>query len=187
MTQSIPAAAAAAPVTTSPTPVALTGRLASMGPTTIVVAAVLTSIEWWTMHQPENAAGPAAAIGALALTLPLLVARRRPLVAVALLAAAAVANGLLFGDFVRCAAAFPAVLFAAFAVGAWNRDLGRGRGWSSSLVGIVLAIAALVAQYRWDPALHSDVFFLVMGPGLVLVAWGAGTGWDALMARRGRR
>ena len=51
----------------------------------------------------------------------------------------------------------------------------------------MLAMVAIVAQYRWDPALHADAGFLAMGPAAVLVTWGVGTGWDALMARRGRR
>jgi len=181
MTQSIPAAAAD---TRSPTS---TTRLAAVGPVTIVLTAALTAIEWWIMRQPENAAGLAATIGALAMTLPLLVARRQPVLAVTLLAGAAVANGLVFGDYVRCAAAFPAVVYGAYAVGAWSRDRGHGRGWTRSVAGLAMAVVAVVAQYLWDPALHADPAFLAMGPAAVLVAWGLGTGWDALMARTGRR
>jgi hypothetical protein len=186
MTQSIPTAASAetthAVATTGPS---LTGRLAALGPTTIAVAAILTAVEWWAMRDPENSAGVAATVGALAMTAPLVIARRRPVVAVALLAVAAVANGLLFGDFIRCAGAFPAVVFAAFAVGAWSRE--RSRAWSPSIVGLALALGAVMAQYRWDPALHIGAEFLAFGPPLVVLAWVVGTGWDALMARRGRR
>lgn len=182
MTQSIPTAAAAETgLTTS------TSRLAALGPVTIVVTVALTAVEWWIMRQPENAAGLAATIGALAMTLPLLVARRQPVLAVALLAGAAVANGLVFGDFIRCAAAFPAVVYGAYAVGAWSRDRGHGRGWMRSVAGLALAIGAVVAQYLWDPALHADPAFLAMGPAALVLAWGLGTGWDALMARQGRR
>lgn len=188
MTQHIPTAGLAVdvvPSTASLADASFGRRLLSVGPTTVVVAAGLTALEWSVMQLPENAAGTAASIGALAMTVPLVIARRRPVVAVAVLAVAAVMNGLLFGDFTRCAGAVPAVLFAAFAVGAWSR--GRSRGWTSSLVGLLLAVVAILAQYRWDPALHADAGFLAMGPAAVLVAWGAGTGWDALMARRGRR
>ena len=181
MTQSIPAAAAELDTSSS------TSRLAALGPTTIVVTAALTAIEWWVMRQPENDAGLVATIAALAMTLPLLVARRQPLLAVTLLAGAAVANGLIFGDFVRCAAAFPAVIYGAYAVGAWSRDRGHGRGWLQSLAGLVMTLVAVVAQYLWDPALHADAAFLTVGPPAVVVAWGLGTGWDALMVRQGRR
>ena len=186
MTQSIPAAAVAgnthAASTTGPS---LTGRLVALGPTTVAVAAVLTAVEWWVMREPENSAGVAATIGALAMTAPLVIARRRPVLAVALLTVAAVANGLLFGDFIRCAGAFPAVAYAAFAVGAWSR--GRSRSWAPSILGLALALGAVMAQYRWDPALHTGAEFLAFGPPIVVLAWVVGTGWDALMARRGRR
>jgi hypothetical protein len=183
MTQSIPAATA----TTATTPSTSATRLAAIGPTTIVLTVALTALEWWMMRQPENGAGLAATIGALAMTLPLLVARRHPVLAITLLAGAAVANGLLFGDYVRCAAAFPAVVYGAYAVGAWSRDRGHGRGWLASVGGLAVAIVAIVAQYQWDRALHADPAFLAMGTAAVGIAWGLGTGWDALMARQGRR
>ena len=181
MTQSIPAAAAELDTSSS------TSRLAALGPTTIVLTVALTALEWWMMRSPENAAGLAATIGALAMTLPLLVARRQPVLAVTLLAGAAVANGLIFGDYVRCAAAFPAVVYGAYAVGAWSRDRGHGRGWIGSISGLAIAVVGIVAQYVWDRALHADPGFVAMGTAAVAVAWGLGTVWDALMARQGRR
>ncbi len=137
MTQHIPTAGLAvdvAPSTASLTDASFGRRLLSVGPTTVVVAAGLTALEWSVMQLPENAAGTAASIGALAMTVPLVIARRRPVVAVAVLAVAAVMNGLLFGDFTRCAGAVPAVLFAAFAVGAWSRGTQPCAG-PASLVG----------------------------------------------------
>lgn len=186
MAQSIPAPAAAGTTRSeAPTRPSLTTRLVAAGPTTITVAVLLTAVEWWAMRDPENSAGIAATIGALAMTAPLVIARRRPVLAVALLAVAAVANGLLFGEFIRCAGAFPAVAFAAFAVGAWSR--GHTRAWGPSILGLALALGAVAAQYRWDPALHTGTEFLAFGPPIVVLAWAVGTGWDALMARRGRR
>ena len=172
------------PQSAVPTPTAMTTgqRLLWLGPTGILVAVGLSVLEWLVVRGPGNDGSVAAAMLALLMTAPVLLARRWPIVAAAVVAGAAVLNGLLFGDLVRCAGAFPAVCYIAFAVGARSRE--GGRSWTWSFAGLGLVVAALVAQYVWDPALNADPSFLWFGPGIALLAWVAGTGWSLLSERR---
>jgi hypothetical protein len=157
-------------------------RLLWLGPTGVVVAVGLSVVEWLVVRAPGDNGSVAAASLALLMTAPVILARRWPIVAAAFVAGAAVLNGLLFGDLVRCAGAFPAVCYIAFAVGARART--GGRSWARSFAGLGLAVAALLAQYVWDPALNADSSFLWFGPGVALLAWTAGTGWSVLSERR---
>lgn len=159
-------------------------RLVWLGPAGIVVGLLLTAGAWLQLRGDENHASVAAAATALLLTLPVVVARRFPVTAISIAAGAAVLNGLLFGDLVRCGAAFPAALYLCFAVGARARE--GGRSWAWSFAGLAIGIGALFAQFRWDSALNADNTFLVMGPGLAALVWGAGVGYTALRGRQQR-
>src|SRR5262249_36828234 len=64
----------------------------------------------------------------LLMTVPVLFARRNPLLAAATLALGAVVNWLLVGHLVRCGAALPAVFFVAFAIGLRCRRREAGAG-----------------------------------------------------------
>ena len=78
----------------------------------------------------------------------MVLARRFPVVAASVVAVAAVVNGLVFDDLIRCAGAVPAALYIAFAVGARSRETGRGWGWTG--VGFAITITGLIAQWVWD-------------------------------------
>src|SRR5579863_9718431 len=68
--------------------------------------------------------GVLAAVGVLAMTVPVAWERRAPLAAAAVLAAGALGNALLIGPMVRCGPALPAVLVVAFFAGTrldWRR------------------------------------------------------------------
>ncbi len=161
---------------------ALLPRLRWLGPTGIVVAIGLSVVEWLVVRGPDNDATIMAALLALTMTLPVMLARRWPVPAAAVVAAAALVNGLLFPDLVRCAGAFPAAVFIAYAVGAWSRE--HGRRWAWPIAGLLISVGGVLVQYVWDPALHADPFFLVFGPGVILIGWAAGIGWSMLVARR---
>ena len=156
-------------------------RLLWLGPTGIVVAVGLSVLEWMIVTAPDNNGSVAAGLLALTMTLPVVLARRFPVAAAALVGAGAVLNGLVFDDVVRCAGAFPAALYIAFAVGARTRENGRGWGWTA--VGFGVVVAGLIAQWVWDPALNVSTEFLPFGLGLAVAACAAGVGWSVLARR----
>lgn len=166
---------------TAAAPMTLGRRLIWLGPTGLVVTIALGIGEWLLVRGPENGGTVAAALLALAMVVPVALARRWPIQAAAVAAIAAVLNGLLFPDLVRCGAAFPAACYIAFAVGARGRESGRGWGWT--VAGLVITVGGLLAQWYWDPALNVDSSFLAFGPPLALVCWAAGIGWS-VVARR---
>lgn len=157
-------------------------RLLWLGPIGIVAAVGLSVAEWLVVRGPDNDGTVIQALLALTMTAPVVLARRWPVPAAAIVAIAALVNGLVFPDLVRCAGGFPAVLYIAFAVGAWSRA--GGRGWAWPVAGLALSLGAVVAQYLWDPALQAGgAGFLAFGPGLTLLCWAAGLGWS-FVARR---
>jgi len=94
----------------------------------------------------------AAAAGVLAMTVPIAWAYRAPMLTLAVLLAAAVLNGLVFGSMVRCGGTLPALFYATACAGA--------RPWSRrTALCIVLALMAAVAQAFSDPNL---------GPGFLI-------------------
>lgn len=160
-------------------------RLLWLGPIGIVAAVGLSVAEWIVVRGPDNDGTVIQALLALTMTVPVALARRWPVPAAALVAIAALVNGLVFPDLVRCLGAFPAALYIAYAVGAWSRS--GGRGWWWSVGGLAITTGAILAQYVWDPALHADPFFLAFGPGLAVLCWAGGVGWSVLVRRRGGR
>ncbi|HEV3287947.1 MAG TPA: hypothetical protein VG123_03040, partial [Streptosporangiaceae bacterium] len=98
--------------------------------------------------------GAAASVGVLFMTLPVAWRRPAPLAAAAVMAAAALLNGLVFGPMVRCGACLPAIFLVAYAVGV-RRDRGP------AAAGLLLCAAAVVAEGLYDPQIE--------GGGLVAV------------------
>jgi hypothetical protein len=86
--------------------------------------------------------------------LPMAWRRPAPLAAAAVMGAAALLNGLVFGPIVRCGAFLPAIFLVAYAVG-----LRRDR--AASAAGLLLCAAAVVAEGLYDPQIE--------GTGLVAV------------------
>ena len=91
--------------------------------------------------------GVAAAARAVLMTAPLAWRRRAPLATAAVLAAAALLNGLIFGPMVRCGAALPAVYMVAFTIGTIRH---RAR----SATGLALCAGAVVAEGLYDPQIE---------------------------------
>jgi hypothetical protein len=158
-------------------------RLLWLGPTGVVVAVGLSVLEWVVVRGPGNEASVPATLVALTMTAPVVLARRWPLLAAAMVAVAAVVNALLFPDLIRCSGAVPAALYIAFAVGARTRE--TGRGWGGTAVGLTVTIGGLLAQWWGDAALNVDTSFLPFGIGLALACWGAGIGWSLIAQRIG--
>jgi signal transduction histidine kinase len=114
-------------------------------------AVALTSGALRTGH-PHGGAG--ASIGVLAMTLPVAWRRPHPVAAAAVMAVAALLNGLAFGSMVRCGAALPAIFLVVYAVG-----VRRDRPWSTA--GLALCVAAVIAEAFYDPQIEA--------PGLIAV------------------
>ena len=165
----------------TPSPMSFGRRLLWLGPTGIVVALGLSVVEWVIVTGPGNDGSWAAALLALTMTMPVVLARRFPVAAASVVAVAAVVNGLAFDDLIRCGGAVPAALYIAFAVGSRSRESGRGWGWTG--VGFAITLAGLIAQWWWDPALNVSTEFLPYGIGLALLSCGAGIGWSLIVPR----
>jgi hypothetical protein len=160
------------------------GRFA-LSPVTSIIAVGLSVLEWIIVRGPEDGGSIPAVLLALTMTVPLLFVRRRPVTVAVVIAVAAVANGLVFADLVRCAGAFPAAVVVAFAIGAWARS--NGSGWGMTVLGLAGVLGSLLAQWVWDPALNISWDFAWFGPAVALAGWLAGLGFAALMARRAAR
>jgi len=157
----------------------LMNRLRYIGITGIVAAVVFSVAGWVLVMEEGNNGSVAAAIGILFMTAPVVLARRQPILAVSIVALAAIVNGLLWDDIIRCGAAIPALLYIAFAVGSRSRIGGRSWGWP--FLGLAIALVSVAAQRLWDPVL--DDSGLIFAGVLVLLAWGAGLGWAAIESR----
>ena len=112
-----------------------------------------------------QAGGVAACVAATAMTLPVAFARRAPLAAAAVLAAAAAVNELFFGHLFRCGAALPAVFFVAYLAG--RACAGRAR----ALV-LAGALVSVVIQCLYDPRLGAPVIVLMAAVGGVFAGAG---------------
>jgi hypothetical protein len=100
------------------------------------------------IHTGHPHGGAAASVGVLAMIVPVAWRRQAPLAAAAVMGAAALLNGLVFGPMVRCGAFLPAVFLVAFAVG-----VRRDRPWSAA--GLLLCAAAVVAEGLYDPQIEA--------------------------------
>jgi hypothetical protein len=96
----------------------------------------------------------AACAVATAMTLPVAFARRTPLTAAVVLAAAAAANEVFFGSLVRCGPALPAVFFVAYLAGRAR----AGRARALVLGGVLVSV---VIQCLYDPRLGAPVIVLM--------------------------
>ena len=83
------------------------------------------------------------------LTAPLAWRHRAPLATAAVLAAAALLNGLIFGSMVRCGAALPAIYMVAFTAGTI-------RNRARSATGLALCAGAVVAEGLYDPQIEGQ-------------------------------
>jgi signal transduction histidine kinase len=145
---------------------ALNGRLPSMrwtvgglGILDIASAALLSGIVLavglgW-LHTGGKHLGVAAAVGVLAVTVPVASRRPAPVAAAGIMAAAALLNGLVFGSLVRCGVALPAFFLVVFAVG-----VRRDRGWSA--FGLALCVAGVVAEGMYDPQIEASGLAFVL-------------------------
>ncbi|HJY62392.1 MAG TPA: hypothetical protein VJ418_38935 [Streptosporangiaceae bacterium] len=115
-------------------------------------AVALTSGILRTSH-PHG--GAAASVGVLFMTLPVAWRRPAPLAAAAVMAAAALLNGLVFGPMVRCGACLPAIFLVAYAVGV-RRDRGP------VAAGLLLCAAAVVAEGFYDPQIEGGGLIFVL-------------------------
>lgn len=130
-------------------------------PIGIVLAAALSTygiaLALGAVHTGHPHGGVGASVGVLAMTLPVLWARRAPLLAAAILGVAAPLNVLVFGSLVRCGATLPAVFYVAVCLGIprWDRRAG---------LGILFLVGSLACQAVYDPKLGSDTLpvFLVI-------------------------
>jgi len=179
----------ASTVTTSPTSQNVSresgplDKLRYVGITGIIAAVLFSYAGWVLVMEDGNNGSVAAFIGILFMTAPVVLARRQPILAVSIVALAAIVNGLLWDDIIRCGAALPALLYISFAVGSRSRTGGRGWGWP--FLGLAIAMVSVAAQRLWDPVLDNSG--LAFAAVLVLIAWGAGLGWAAIEPRLRRR
>ncbi len=136
----------------------LNWTVAGLGVLDIAVAVILSgyavALVSGVIHTSHPHGGAAASVGVLVMTLPVAWRRPAPLAAAAVMGAAALLNGLVFGSMVRCGAFLPAVFLVAFAVG-----VRRDRPWSAA--GLLLGAVAVVAEGLYDPQIE--------GAGLVFV------------------
>jgi signal transduction histidine kinase len=109
--------------------------------------------------------GVLAAVGVLAMTVPVAWERRAPLGAAVAVAAGAVVNELLIGAMVRCGPCLPAVLLIAFFAG-------TRLDWPRLAVAAALCLASVTLQAYRDPQLGPS--FLVIGLPAVVLACTAG-------------
>jgi len=155
-------------------------RLRYVGITGIIAAVVFSVMGVMLVMEEGNNGSVAAAAGVLFMTAPVVLARRQPLVAVTVVTLAAIVNGLLWDDIIRCGAAIPALLYITFAVGSRSRIGVDGvmKSWGCALLGLGIAMLDVVAQRVWDPVLDNGS--VVFAGSMVLVVWGAGLGWAAI-------
>jgi hypothetical protein len=110
----------------------------------VALSAIPVAVAAGAFHLDKSHPGVAACLGVIGLTLPVAWRRPLPLTAAAVMAAAAVVNGLAFGHMVRCGVALPAVYIVAFGIAA------RVRG-PRAAAGLALCAADVVVEGCYDP------------------------------------
>jgi len=101
----------------------------------------------------------AAAIGSLAISVPVFFAGRAPARAAGAQAAGLLLNEILFGPMIRCGYAFPALLVIVFALGSADSV----RHGSSRWLGLGACVATAAMMALWDPALDSSAAIFIAG------------------------
>ena len=140
-----------------------------LGSGDIALAGLLSFFGIWlvTGHNSRHLDGGwTAALAVLLMTVPVVFARREPLLVAGTLAAAAGLNWLVIGHLVRCGATLPVVFFVSFAIG--SRCERR-----QVVFGEALLAVAIVCQGASDPQLGSPSVAVIMVP-LALVFMGVG-------------
>lgn len=136
----------------------LNWTVAGLGVLDLAVAVILSgyavALVSGVIHTSHPHGGAAASVGVLVMILPMAWRRQAPLAAAAVMAAASLLNGLVFGPIVRCGAFLPAIFLVAYAAGV-RRDR------AASTAGLLLCVAAVVAEGLYDPQIE--------GAGLVFV------------------
>jgi signal transduction histidine kinase len=110
----------------------------------VALSAIPVAVAAGALHVGNRPAGAVACLAVIGLTLPVAWRRPRPLTAAAVMAVAAVVNGLAFGHLVRCGVALPAVYIVAFGIAV---RVSRPR----AAVGLALCTADIVVESYYDP------------------------------------
>jgi hypothetical protein len=110
----------------------------------VALSAIPVVVAAGALHLESPDPGVAACLGVIGLTLPVAWRRPLPLTAAAVMAAAAVVNGLAFGHVIRCGVALPAVFMVAFGIAARV-------GWPRAAVGLALCAVDVVVEGCYDP------------------------------------
>jgi signal transduction histidine kinase len=124
----------------------------------VAVAAAVLSTAAVALVGVQDRAGVVAAGAVLAMTVPVIFARRAPLAAALTLLVASPLNGLLFGHMVRCGAALPAAFIVAYFAG--SNLAGRERLIAQASVAVSIA-----AQCVYDPHLGAGIIMLMVPVG----------------------
>jgi hypothetical protein len=128
-------------------------------------------------------AGAAAAVMVLLMTLPVIWRRRAPVWVSAVLAIGAIVNVMVIGDMVRCAAALPALLVCAYAIGRYPARL-RG---AAAITGLSFLLVSAGVQGWTDPELSGSPHVTGLAESaLVLLFFLAAGGVIESRARLGR-
>ena len=143
--------------------------LRQLGVANVAAGALLSAGVFTLVHVDLDPTDPhgsvLAGIAAIAMTLPVLWARRSPLTAAAVVAIGSLANWMFVGHYVRCGAALPAAFWIACVLGLQIRD----RRW---ILGLGLIIIDLLVQGFADPQLTPPTIFAA-GP-IAIGFWFAG-------------
>jgi signal transduction histidine kinase len=140
-----------------------------LGPGDVALAGLLSSFAIWLVTGNNSRhldGGWTAALAVLLMTVPVVFARREPLLAAGTIAAGAGLNWLAIGHLIRCGATLPAVFFVSFTIG--SRCERR-----QVVFGEALLAVAIVCQGASDPQLGGPSVAVIMVP-LALVFMGAG-------------
>jgi hypothetical protein len=127
----------------------------------VILSGYAVALVSGVIHTSHPHGGAAASVGVLAMILPMAWRRPAPLAAAAVMAAAALLNGLVFGPIVRCGAFLPAIFLVAYASGV-RRDR------AASAAGLLLCAVAVVAEGLYDPQIEGGGLAAVLP---VLVAF----------------
>jgi hypothetical protein len=114
----------------------------------VILSGYAVALVSGVIHTSHPHGGAAASVGVLVMILPVAWRRPAPLAAAAVMAVAALLNGLVFGPMVRCGAFLPAIFLVAYAAGV-RRDR------AASAAGLLLCAAAVVAEGLYDPQIEA--------------------------------